>query len=187
MSPTITLIRHGRSGHVHSGWITAAEFIHWREAYEAAGVDPEDVPPEELRETASTSGVLVASTVRRAIESAKALAPDREVLTSPLLRELDLPPPELGRVRLPLMGWALMFGVRWLVLGHRHFTTEEVERARVAAEWLRELSAEHGSVVVVTHASFRSLLGRELMKTGWRSDVARPTSRHWSAWSFTRR
>jgi broad specificity phosphatase PhoE len=79
----IILVRHGRSGHVHSGWIDGATFLRWREAYEAAGIDSEDVPPRELSAAALGSGVLAASVARRAIESAKALAPGREVLTSP--------------------------------------------------------------------------------------------------------
>lgn len=186
MSLKIVLVRHGRSSHVNSGWINGAEFLRWREAYEAAGVDSEDVPPRELREAALASGVLVASVARRAVESAKALAPGREVLTSPLLSELELLPPALGRIRLPLFGWALAFGVRWLVRRRPHVTTDEEQRASATAEWLWQLAGNNGSVVAVTHASFRSLLGQELVRTGWSSDVPRPKLHHWSAWSFTR-
>jgi hypothetical protein len=174
---------------VHSGWINGREFHRWREAYEGAGIDANDVPPEELRALAAASGVLVASAALRAIESAKALAPGREVLTSPLLNELELHPLALGPIRLPMFGWLLAFSVRWLAraaLRRPHVTPDEQQRARAAAEWLRQLAEEHGSVVAVTHASFRSLLGRELIRAGWRSDLPRPKLRHWSAWSFTR-
>jgi hypothetical protein len=133
--------------------------------------------------------MLAASVARRAVESASALAPGREVRTSPLLRELELPPPALGPIRLPLFGWALGFGVRWLVravLRRPQVTTDEERRAREAAEWLEQLAESHGSVVAVTHASFRSVLGRALVRAGWRGDVPRRRPHHWSAWSFTK-
>jgi broad specificity phosphatase PhoE len=190
MSETIVLVRHGRSGHVHSGWIDAVAFRRWREAYEAAGIDPDDVPPPDLQALAASSGILVASTARRAVESAKALAPGREVFPSPLLEELELSAPGLGPIRLPLLGWALMVGARWLArvaLARGRLASGEVQRVRAAAEWLSRLAGQRGSVVVVTHASFRSALARELVRSGWQSNVASRRPRHWSAWSFTRR
>jgi hypothetical protein len=169
--------------------MNAAEFLQWRDAYEAAGIDPNDLPPDALRALAASSGAVVASTAPRAIESAKALAPERDVLTSPLLRELELPPPIRGPIRLPLLGWALLIGVGFLVQRTRHgrhVSAEEVERARDAAAWMAELEQQHGTVVAVTHQSFRSLLGKQLLNAGWLSDVKRPGSRHWSAWTFRR-
>jgi broad specificity phosphatase PhoE len=180
--PAIVLIRHGRSGHVHTGWIDVAGFVRWREAYEAAGIDPDDMPPAHLRELVASAGVVVSSTARRAVESARALAPGREVLTSPLLEELELRPPRLGPVRLPLGGWALAVGIRLLICGS---TRGEQQRRRAAAQWLAELAEEHGRIVVVTHASFRSALARKLVRLGWRKDAIAWRPRHWSAWSFT--
>jgi hypothetical protein len=162
------------------------EFLRWREAYEAAGIDPADAPPVELCAIAGTCGVLVASVAPRAIESARALAPGREVLSSTLLRELELHPPELGGVRLPLLGWAVSFGVRHLLLRTPYVTAEERERARRAAEWLVEMAEEHGSVVAVTHASFRAVVRDELRDQGWETTVRRRRPSHWSAWSFSR-
>jgi len=189
MSLKIVLVRHGRSAHVHSGWINGAEFLRWREAYEAAGIESDGAPPPELSAAAAGSGVLVASVARRAEESARMLGPGREVLTSPLLSELELPPPALGPIRLPLFGWALSIGIRWLAcaaLGRPRVTADEEQRARAAAEWLSQLAESHGSAVAVTHGSFRSLLAQELIRTGWHGDVTRRKAHHWSAWSFTR-
>ena len=189
MSLKIVLVRHGRSAHVHTGWIDGVEFLRWRDAYEAAGIDPDGAPPPELCAAAAGCGVLVASVARRAVESADVLAPGRKVLTSPLLSELELPPPALGPIRLPLFGWALTIGLRWLAraaLGRPRVTANEAQRARAAAEWLSQLAEGHGSVVAVTHGSFRSLLAQELMRTGWKGNVPRRKAHHWSAWSFTR-
>jgi broad specificity phosphatase PhoE len=188
VSSEIILIRHGRSAHVQTAWIDTQGFHRWRDAYEAAGILPTEVPPDEVWERARRAGIVVASTAPRAVESARLLAEGREVITSPLLRERELSPPSL-RVRLPLAGWALAYGAQWLfraLTSRPHAPEAEVARAREAAEWLTELARRHGGVAVVTHASFRALLAGTLMAEGWKGDGARRRSRHWSAWSFSR-
>src|SRR4051812_23503002 len=95
MSQKILLVRHGRSAHVHVGSIDLAGFGRWREAYEAAGIHQHDQPPAALKALASASAVTVASTAARATESARLLAAEREVTTSPLLAELELLPPRI--------------------------------------------------------------------------------------------
>jgi broad specificity phosphatase PhoE len=182
----IILIRHGRSAHVHAGWIDQAGFLRWREAYEAAGIVPGEVPPLEVRDVAAGAGLLVASDIPRAVESAHLLASGARVEVSPLFRELTLVPPDLGRLRLPLAAWALVYGVRMLFRKAAHVTPAEEERARAAAGWLAERAAEHGTVVVVTHASFRWLLAKRLRAKGWRCVVPRKRSAHWSVWAFSR-
>jgi broad specificity phosphatase PhoE len=172
----ILLVRHGRSAHVHRGFIDVAGFHRWREAYEAAGIDEQDQPPAALKALAATSSIIVASTAPRAVHSAMLLG--RDVTPSPLLAELALAPPNIRGIRMPLIGWALSIGIR------RHVSPVEVQRARDAAQWLRDLAAEHGTVLAVTHASFRSLLSRELIARGWHCEIPKGRSRHWSVWSL---
>jgi broad specificity phosphatase PhoE len=182
VSGKIVLVRHGRSAHVVTGFLDVAAFRKWRESYEAAGIDPTDRAPAPLS-AAAQQAVILASDSQRAIDSARLLAPDREVLVSPLLRELSLDPPNVP-FRLPMSGWALAYGVRWLLRPHHHIKPEEIERARDVAKWLIRTSQEAGSVIVVTHASFRSLVAKELRNRGWTCALPRRRSRHWSAWSF---
>jgi broad specificity phosphatase PhoE len=185
----IILVRHGRSAHVHAGWIDREGFLRWREAYEAAGIDHADRPPPELCEAAASAGVLISSNVRRAMESARLLAPGRELVTSPLLHELDLDPPWFGSLRLPLTAWALSYGGLWLkraMLRQPQHSNAEIRRSEEGAKWLRELAEKHGRVVVVTHGSFRRLLASKLLEEGFRHGPARRTMRHWSAWTLTR-
>jgi broad specificity phosphatase PhoE len=172
----IHLVRHGRSAHVHAGWIDLAGFHRWRESYEAAAIAEGEWPPDSLKALAANA-VVVASDAPRAIASARLLRED--VLVSPLLRELELHPPNLRGVKLPLALWALTFAVKWLFRGS-HATPEEEARAREAAAWLEGLD---GPVVAVTHQTFRSLLAKALIARGWRSDK-RPRSQHWSVWSL---
>ena len=180
----IALVRHGLSAHVHTGRVDLEGYQLWRDAYEAAGVDPREVPPHELQELAMRCGVLVASDSPRALQSAQLLAPGREVITSPLLRELDLSPPNLRGVRLPLIGWAVLIGLRTAL---RRVDAREHERVRAAADWLIELADAHGDVVVVTHAMIRAKVADELQSREMQRTVPRGKMRHWSAWVITRR
>lgn len=175
----IVLVRHGRSAHVVQGLLDIAAFRRWRDAYEAAGIN--DSAPPELQEIAQRA-TLVSSDLRRAIESAHLLAPEHDLITSPLLREMRLEVLHIPLIRLPLIGWAVTVGVRSIF--HGYATKEEQQRARDAAQWLIELGAA-SDVVAVTHASFRALLAKELTARGWKSTTERRNRRHWSAWTFT--
>src|SRR5262245_34823899 len=159
----IVLARHGRSAHMHTGRLNAEEFRRWREAYEAAGIVAEEAPPAAVRDMAG-GAVVVASDAARAVQSAELLAAGRPVRISPLLRELDLLPPNLPW-RLPLFVWAAAFGIRIVArwaLRHPNVTPAEAKRARAAAEWLSQLARTHGTVVAVTHASVRRVIAQAL-------------------------
>lgn len=186
MTIRIHLVRHGRSAHVHSGWIDSQGFRAWREAYELAGIVDSEAPPQALSRLAAGAGVVVSSDTPRAKQSASLLAPDREVVNSPLLRELDLLGPPLGRLRLPLPLWALAVGLRSGMLWTLGRYPSEAERSRVlaATEWLDDLARTRGSVVAVTHASFRRQLANRLIAQGWVQEDKERSLRHWSAWSF---
>lgn len=182
----LVMIRHGRSAHVHAGWIDRDGFQRWREAYEAAGIDANDTPPAELRALTASAGLIVTSDIMRATESARTLAPHARVVVSPLLRELTLAPPNLRGLRLPLFGWMLAIALRMLVRAEGHVTVAERARIEVASQWLQQLAREHGTVAVVTHGSFRWLLAKTLQTKGWTSESPQRSS-HWSAWCYSLR
>ena len=154
-----------------------AEFLRWRDAYEAAGIDENDQPPPALKALAATSGIVVSSTAPRAVHSATLL--DRDVTTSPLLRELDLAPPNLTRVRMPWAVWAVLIGLR-----RQRVSAEERARAQEAAVWLVGLAERRDSVLAVTHGSLRSLLATQLIERGWVCETRPRRLHHWSVWSF---
>ena len=185
----IVLIRHGRSAHGPTGWIDAAGLRAWREAYERAGIREDESVPSALRAIVESADLVLASDAPRAVVSARLLAPGREVVLSPRLRELELPGPELGAVRLPLIGWAVAIGLRMrgMAWRGRFPSAVEVERVRDAAAWLDELAERHDRMVVVTHASFRVELARDLERAGWGHEPGRRGSRPWSAWVLSRR
>jgi broad specificity phosphatase PhoE len=184
----LALIRHGRSSHEHPGWMDASGFRTWREHYEAAGIVADERVPAAVQQLATSAGRVVCSDAARAVASAQVLAPGREVASSPLLRELDLQGPSLGALRLPLIAWAVAVGGRaaLLRLGGKYPSVAEAQRIESAAAWLDELAAQHGTIVAVTHASFRRLLARRLVEIGWLTEPGPRSLKHWSAWGFRR-
>jgi broad specificity phosphatase PhoE len=173
----LTLIRHGRSAHVHAGWLDFDGFLRWREAYERAGILASEVAPAELRALAENASTVIASDAPRAIETARKLAPGREIVITPLVRELELAPPRLGGRKLPPLVWMLAFAVRGLKP-----KGADAARVREAAEMLHALE---GDTIVVTHGAIRPAIVRELVQRGWQPS-GRRRSHHWSAWTLTR-
>lgn len=186
--PRVALVRHGRSAHVHTGWIDGDGFRAWRAAYEAAGIRESERVPADLKRVAAQADLVLASDAPRAVSSARLMAPARDIVVSPLLRELDLEGPHLRGLRLPLAAWALAVGGRSLLTSLRGQYPSPAETARIAeaAAWLGALASEHSLIVGVTHASFRERLARQLVRTGWQAEPGSRSSRHWSAWLFKR-
>lgn len=184
----VALVRHARSSHVHAGWIDAAGFRAWRETYEAAGIRDDERVPAPLEQLAARADLVLSSDAPRSIASARLLAPGREIVVSPLFRELDLEGPALGGIRLPLRAWAVAVGGRTLLRTLRRQYPSAAEAARIddAAAWLEELAAQHPLIVAVTHAMFRRRLSTRLLQAGWQAEPGRRSLRPWSAWLFRR-
>lgn len=184
----IALIRHARSAHEQTGWIAADGVRAWRLAYEAAGIRDGERAPAALVSLVQGASVLLASDAPRAIATAELLAPTRDILVSPLFRELDLDAPALGSTRLPLTAWAIAIGASTWRKTRRGEFPSPAERSRIAeaAEMVTSLASSAGSVAVVTHAGFRHELVAHLQRDGWLVDGGRRSVRPMSAWVLRR-
>jgi len=192
--PELLLVRHGRSAHVVTGWLDVHGVRRWMAAYDAAEIALEHAPPPALEALARDAALVVASDLPRTVASAVRLAPEREIVRSPLLRETPLespdhPLPALGGMRLPFRAWGMIWGSRWLMAYLRNqpppgVSPAELARAEEAAAWLLEQATRaDGRVVVVTHATFRVVLAQALVRRGWRGPQEK-SYREWSAWPF---
>jgi broad specificity phosphatase PhoE len=183
----LLLIRHGRSAHVPAGRLDRAGVERWLADYDAAGILDEDAPPAALAAEVAHAAVVVASDLPRAIASAERLAPGRELLVSPLVREVALPIPGWVPGRVPLTAWALAIHASWVagLVRRRAEAPEVVARVRAAAAWCAarcDAAGREATVAVVTHGVMRRLLARELLAAGWRAEPGRRSYAHWSAW-----
>jgi broad specificity phosphatase PhoE len=163
-------------------------------AYDAAEIAPDHAPPAELEALAREASLIIASDLPRTVASAARLAPGREIVRTPLLREAPMetderPLPGFGGIRLPLRAWGMLWGTRWLAswlwnASPPGIGPAELDRAEQAADFLVARSQEAGGrVVAVTHATFRVVLARALARRGWRGPDERPYH-EWSAWRY---
>src|SRR6187549_676652 len=76
----IVLVRHGPSAHVaEARLLDRAALQQWRSAYDDAGIRPSELPPHALIAQAAAANHVIASDMRRAMESASRLAPGRSI------------------------------------------------------------------------------------------------------------
>ena len=89
----IILARHGEPALSRKCLITSDEYRDWWGRYEVGGLRAGQTPPQTLLSAAEGAGAIYASSRRRAQETARAVARDREVLVDALFIEAPLPPP----------------------------------------------------------------------------------------------
>jgi len=159
----------------------------FEDAYDAAGIRDDSIPPKELLDAARDASTVVASDLPRAIASAERLTGSRPLVTSPLLREIRLEPPRWVPVALPIAVWDMFSHLQWsyrLRFGTDH---EFVRRAKAASEWLQQRVRGSATIVVVTHAGFRRLLTEQLITRGWRWQSTSSGRRYdnWSSWELS--
>src|SRR5436190_7900055 len=167
MSARVFLVRHGPSSHVHDGrWMHRSVVHEFEEAYDAAGIVGDCVPPPELVRAAVNVDIICASDLPRAIASAHRLAQGREVITSPLLREIRLEPPRWIPLRLPITAWDLVSHLQWSYRLRARTQHEFVCRAHSAADWLEQRAGVSNTILAVTHAGFRRIVAARLIARG---------------------
>ena len=187
MTSRIVLVRHGPSAYVHhSGPIDRNEVQVWRDAYDVAGIRADSNAPHALMQLAARAQHFVSSDLRRAVESAERLAPRRDLVVSPLLRETMLDVPRWP-TRMPAVGWEVLAHLVWGYRVMRGMDTTNADRARAleTARWLGALVESGSTAVVVTHGVFRRQLSLQLLSLGWTSAGRIGGYDNWSTWSFT--
>lgn len=185
LSASLHLVRHGRSALQHDGrWYRARDVHLYEAAYDAEGIRADPAPPGHLLALARNADVLIASDMRRAIESARHLAPDRAPTIVPELRELRLEPPGWVPMRLPIAVWDAMSHVQWSMRLLHRTDHETARRAALAVDALLDATRVGASVVAVTHGGIRRLIAAELLRRGATSVGRTGGYANWSCWTL---
>jgi broad specificity phosphatase PhoE len=183
MTMEILLVRHGRPEGLVRNPISSRDVGQWVRRYNESGIDQRLMPPESVSRLVASAGCVVASNLRRSVESAAVLAPSRDVHIDPELREAVLPDSLGISVRMPPDVWVVLARVAWWLDWCRSEETVDATRRRAgrAADRLSVLAREHESVAVVGHGMFNWFIARELVKRGWRGPMMLPGA-YW-AWA----
>ena len=168
----IILARHGEPALSRKVMLDAAGYGEFWARYEIGGLLPGQTPPDRLRRFVADCGTLVTSTRLRAIQSAQTVLGDKPFDRYELLIEAPLPPPRFPVwVRLSPKIWGFVARVWWWYLNFHDGQESRAEaeaRADQAAELLIGFAANGQTVVVMAHGFFNHLIGRSLLRQGWK-------------------
>ena len=166
----IILIRHGKPAIPTAPVARHREFRSYIDAYEEAGLDPTDAPPEELRDLLRELDAVFTSGRKRAADSAKALAPNAELIVDPLFVESPLASPRIPLLKMKVTKWAVVSRILWYagfspkIEGYR----KSKRRAKQAADILIKRAQTTGGTALVAHGYFNYLIGIELRRRGFK-------------------
>jgi len=178
----IILIRHGRPNIPVAVRTSHKEFRSYIDAYEAAGLDPESAPPEELQDLVGELTAVFTSGRARSHDSARALAPNAELIADPLFVEAPLASPPIPLLKMNVPKWAVVARILWHAGYHPEIENyrRAKHRASQAADILMKRAHDDGAAALVAHGYFNLIIGRELRRRGFaRSGSHR--ARFWNA------
>jgi broad specificity phosphatase PhoE len=178
----VILIRHGRPNLPIAPRTSHREFRDYIDAYEAAGLDPQDMPPEELQDLVGEIAAVFTSDRKRAQESAKALAPNAELIIDPLFVEAPLAGPRIPLLRMKVAKWAVVARVLWHAGYHPEIENyrKAKHRAAQAADILVRRAHADRETALIAHGYLNFLIGRELRRRGFRTSGSH-RAKFWNA------
>jgi broad specificity phosphatase PhoE len=181
----IILVRHGRPAISNGERTCHRGFRDYIDAYEAAGLDPDSAPPEELQDLVKELTAVYTSNKPRSQDSARALLPNAELIADPLFEEAPLASPRIPLLRLKAPVWAVMSRILWHAGYHPEIENyrRAKQRAKDAADILIGRAREDGTTALVAHGYFNAIIGRELARRGFRKTGSHRV-RFWNAVTY---
>ncbi|MBL6937039.1 MAG: histidine phosphatase family protein [Alphaproteobacteria bacterium] len=178
----IVLIRHGKPAIPTNPRTSHSEFRTYIDHYEAAGLDPTSVPPEELQDLVRELTAVYTSGKPRSTDSARALAPHAELIADPLFVEAPLASPRIPLLKMKVPAWAVVARILWHAGYHPEIENyrRAKQRASDAADILMKRAAKEGRTVLVAHGYFNAMIGRELRRRGFRKSGSHRV-KYWNA------
>jgi broad specificity phosphatase PhoE len=181
----IILVRHGRPALPLRPRTSHHGFRDYIDAYEAAGLDPDSLPPQELSDLVKELGHIFTSDRPRSHESAKALAPHATLEADPLFAEAPLASPRIPLLKMRVPKWAVVARVLWHAGYHPEIENyrKAKHRAGQAADILIEKVRDGGAAALVAHGYFNAMIGRQLRQRGFTRTGAHRV-RYWNAVTY---
>lgn len=177
----IFLIRHGRPDIAISPRTTHAEFGAYIHAYEAAGLHPKSLPPQEIAALMRDVRAVFTSGKPRSHQSAARLAPHAELVADDLFVEAPLASPRVPILRMTVAKWAVMSRLLWHIgfaPGIERAAAARTRAGRAAAMLMARAEAE-GASALVAHGYFNWMIGRVLLTHGYKR-TGNHRARYWN-------
>ncbi|MDA2188338.1 histidine phosphatase family protein [Bacillus cereus] len=166
----ISFIRHGRLDCTIEP-MTVTSFHEWIKGYDLHTITEKQPIPLETREAVEVAKLIVTSDQKCAVQSAAELMDSLCFIQNSLFREVAVPAsfyaPKWLKCKLNV--WMCIGRALWILGYHKNVESykEVRERARRAAYVLHRYALVHGSIALVGHNYFNSMIGTELRAMGW--------------------
>jgi len=182
----ITLIRHAKVDMDNTQKMDAASLKNWVKAYDMANIHTDSFPTQETITVAKSADIILTSSLRRTVESAKVLGVDIYESIA-VFNEAKIPDVNIPFVKFKPKTWLVILRVLLLFgLGKKDASLcVSKQQAKDASKRLLELSSKHDSVVLVGHGGMNWLLRKELMKEGWCLEP-KPSNKNWGVTTLKR-
>lgn len=145
----------------------------WWMAYDAGGLAADQSPPDALVEAVRASDIILASPLPRSLETARAVAEGREIVTDIVFVEAPLPPPPIPGLKLRPGAWGVLARISWWFGFSRGLESrrEAEDRADAAVDRILRAVGDGRTVVVCAHGWFNRMLRPVLLARGWRCEM----------------
>ncbi|TEA83407.1 histidine phosphatase family protein [Bacillus thuringiensis] len=166
----ISFIRHGRLDCTIEP-MTVTSFHEWIKGYDLHTITEKQPIPLETREAVEVAKLIVTSDQKCAVQSAAELMDSLSFIQNSLFREAAVPAsfyaPKWLKCKLNV--WMCIGRALWILGYHKNVESykEVRERARQAAYVLHRYALVYGSIALVGHNYFNSMIGTELRAMGW--------------------
>ena len=166
----ISFIRHGRLDCTIEP-MTVTSFHEWIKGYDLHTITEKQPIPLETREAVEVAKLIVTSDQKCAVQSAAELMDSLCFIQNSLFREAAVPAsfyaPKWLKCKLNV--WMCIGRALWILGYHKNVESykEVRERARQATYVLHRYALVHGSIALVGHNYFNSMIGTELRAMGW--------------------
>ncbi len=176
----IVIARHGQPDADRTVKLTANQYVDWWSAYDRTGLKAGETPPDCLLHYGNSADVVFASTLPRAIRTAEAAAPGKQIILDPIFVEAPLPPPQIPGLRTPEL-WGAWARASWWFGNHKgQESRQQAElRAEAAAATLISRALRGENVLLCAHGWFNRMMRPALRNQGWR-EIENKGDRYWS-------
>ena len=187
MTLRILLIRHGQPQIALRPRTSHAGFARYIDDYEEAGLEPSNLPPEELTDLVKELDHVFTSGRPRSHQSAGRIAPHAELIADPLFAEAPLASPPIPLLSMAVPKWAVVSRILWHVGFHPGIENprKAFRRAAQAAEILIAKARKHGATALVAHGYFNWMIGRVLKRHGFERTGSHQ-ARYWNTVIYER-
>ena len=164
----ITLIRHAKVDINNTNKIDSLSLKNWIEMYDNAPITIESLPSEDTISLAKKTNIVMTSTLKRTIESAKVLGVDVYEKNS-LFNEAAIPNINVPFIKLKPKSWLIILRLMLLLrLGEKNKSLKASKtQAKKAARRLEELAFHNDLVLLIGHGGMNWLIHKVLLKHGW--------------------